>query len=90
MGPGFRRDADLFVNCSGNHLRDDQEQIGVAGLLAGGGQQRVRLAAVMRLMVEEMGDEEPLRRADLALWTEELELVSTLIGGVVAFGPPAA
>ncbi len=28
------------------------------------------------------------RRADLALWTEDLRLVSTLIGGVVAFGPP--
>ena len=27
------------------------------------------------------------RRADLALWTEDLQLVSTLIGGVVAFGP---
>jgi len=29
------------------------------------------------------------RRADLVLWSEELELVSTLIGGVIAFGPPS-
>ena len=27
------------------------------------------------------------RRADLALWTEELQLVSTMIGGALAFGP---
>src|SRR5580704_14426070 len=38
---------------SGDHRRDDQEQIGAAGLLAGGGQQRVRLAAVVCLVVEE-------------------------------------
>ena len=29
------------------------------------------------------------RRADLALWTEELQLVSTMIGGVVGFGQSA-
>jgi hypothetical protein len=29
--------------------RHDQEQVGVAGLLAGGGQQRMRLAAVVGL-----------------------------------------
>ncbi len=26
-------------------------------------------------------------RADLALWSEDLGIVSTLVGGVVAFGP---
>src|SRR5665213_1317875 len=52
---------------SGDHLRYHQEQIGIVGLFAGGGDQRVCLAAVVRLMVEEMGDEQPLRRADLAL-----------------------
>src|SRR4051794_11749048 len=36
-----------------DHLRHDEEQIGVLGLFAGGGDQRMRLAAVMRLMIEE-------------------------------------
>ena len=47
--------------------RHDQEQVGVVDLLAGGGQQRVRLAAVVGLVVEEMGDEQPLRRRHLAV-----------------------
>src|SRR4051794_12004035 len=46
---------------------DQQEQIGVAGLLPGGGDQRMRLSAMMRLMVEEMRDEQPFRRADFTL-----------------------
>jgi N-acetylglucosamine-6-phosphate deacetylase len=29
------------------------------------------------------------RRADLALWSEDLKIASTLIGGVAAFGPSA-
>jgi hypothetical protein len=55
------------VKRSRKHLRDNQKQIGVAGLLSGRGQQGVRLAAVMGLMVEKMGDEEPLRGTNLAL-----------------------
>src|SRR5262245_18286868 len=49
-----------------DHLRHDEEQVGVAGRLTGGGDQSVRLAAVMRLVIEEMRDEETLRRGDLA------------------------
>src|SRR5882762_9641172 len=71
----FARSADEGViarpgklgNRSRKHLRDDQEQIGVAGLLPGGGQQGMRLATMMGLVIEEMGDEEPLRSGDLAL-----------------------
>ena len=40
-----------------DHLGNDEEQVGVAGRLSGGGDQRVRLAAVMRLVVEEMRDQ---------------------------------
>src|SRR5579864_4674964 len=64
-----RRDgypAPLETGASRDHPRKYQEQIGVAGLLPGSGDEGVRLAAVMRLVVEEMGDEEPLRRADFA------------------------
>jgi len=38
-----------------NDLRDEQEQIGVARLLARGGQHRMRLPAMMGLVIEEMG-----------------------------------
>src|SRR6185312_4556750 len=46
---------------------DDQHQVGVAGLQAVRGQQCVRLAAVMGLMIEEMRDQEPERPTHLAL-----------------------
>jgi len=36
------------------------------GLLAGRGDHRVRLAAMMRLMIEKMGDQDAARRAHLA------------------------
>jgi len=51
----------------GNHLRQDEKQIGVAGLLSGSSQQRVRLAAVMCLVIEEMCDQEALRRGDFTV-----------------------
>ena len=44
-----------------------REQIGVAGLLAAGGDQRVRLAAVMGLVIEEMRHQEAPRLAQLLL-----------------------
>src|SRR5262252_8670043 len=44
-----------------------QKQIGVAGLLAGGGDHRVRLAAMMRLVIEEMRDQEAARQAQVLL-----------------------
>jgi hypothetical protein len=40
------------------HLRDHEKQIGVIGLLTGSSDQRMRLTAVMRLMIEEMRDEQ--------------------------------
>src|SRR5579862_3667525 len=49
-----------------DRLRHDQEQVGVVGLFAGSGDQRMRLAAVVRLVVEEVGHQEALRSADLA------------------------
>src|SRR5579871_3689549 len=45
----------------------DDEQVGVAGRLARGGDQRVRLAAVVSLVVEEVRDQEAARLADLLL-----------------------
>src|SRR6516165_7842426 len=38
---------------------DQQEQVGVVGLLAGGGQHRMDLSTMMGLMVEEVGHQEP-------------------------------
>lgn len=45
---------------SADDFGDQQEQIGVASLLPGGGQHRVGLAAMMGLVVEEMGDQQTL------------------------------
>src|SRR5258705_7792945 len=45
---------------------NDQRQVGVAGLLAGGGDHRVRLAAMMRLVIEKMGNQNAARCAHLA------------------------
>ena len=61
--PESGRDARVQLS---DHLWLNQEQIGVLGLFAGGGDQRMRLAAVMRLVIEEMRDEQPVRRAHLA------------------------
>jgi hypothetical protein len=49
-----------------NDVRHDQKKVGVAGFLCGCGQQSMRLAPVVCLVVEEMGDEKPLRSTDLA------------------------
>src|SRR6516162_3240003 len=57
--------AELF--CLIYDLRDQQEQIGVTGLLAGGGQHRVHLPAVMGLVIKEMGYQQPMRGVDLAV-----------------------
>src|SRR6516164_4293646 len=46
---------------------DQREQVGVVGLLAGGGQHRMDLPAVMGLVVEEMGDQKPQRSTHLAI-----------------------
>src|SRR5947208_9089743 len=59
--------AGASANRLGEHLPDDEKQIGVAGLLPGGGQERVCLAAVMRLVIEKMRDEEALWRRDFAV-----------------------
>jgi hypothetical protein len=48
-------------------VRHHQKQVGVAGLLTGRGQQGVRLATVVGLVVEEMGDEQALRPLQLAV-----------------------
>jgi len=51
----------------GHDLRNQQEQVGIAGLLASGRQHSVHLPAVMRLMIEEMRHQEAQRRANFAI-----------------------
>ena len=79
MSARERRDACVQLS---DHLWLNQEQIGVLGLFAGGGDQRMRLAAVMRLVIEEMRDEQPVRRAltPIRAATSALEAVRRLLG----------
>src|SRR6516165_5191353 len=51
----------------GRRSGDHQEQVGVAGLLAGCGQHSVDLPTMMCLVVEEVGHQQPQRCADLAI-----------------------
>jgi hypothetical protein len=64
--PELRRIIRESLALDGN-CRDDEEQVGVVGLFAGGGDRRVRLAAVV---VEKMGHEQPLRRRNLVVGGE--------------------
>ena len=56
-----------YTRSLANDLRDEQEQVGIAGLLAGGGQHRMRLSAVMGLVIEEMRHQQPLLGGYLAI-----------------------
>src|ERR1700746_2451185 len=57
--------AELF--CLIYNLRDQQEQIGIAGFLAAGGQHRVYLATMMGLVIEEMRHQQTERRMHLTI-----------------------
>jgi len=67
----------------------------VRGMVALGGarpEQALAMATTVPAAILGFADRGRLavgRRADLARWTEDLQLVSTLIGGAVAFGAPA-
>ncbi|MNC86215.1 hypothetical protein D3C83_18550 [compost metagenome] len=56
--------------------------------MSGGGDERVRLAAVVRLMVEEVRDEQPFGRADLATGGAAEPLQIGIEPGVVDLGGP--
>src|SRR5260370_19929532 len=60
-------DSDLHVLLLIHDLRDQQEEVGVAGFLAGGGQHRMHLSAMMRLGIEEMSHQQLMWGADLAV-----------------------
>src|SRR6516164_1093666 len=57
----------LLGRARADDIGDHQEQVGVAGLLAGCGQHSVDLPTVMCLVVEEVGHQQPQRCADLAV-----------------------
>jgi N-acetylglucosamine-6-phosphate deacetylase len=75
---------------AGSTLTMDRAVRGMVGLGGARAEEALTMATSVpaaRLGLADRGRLAVGRRADLALWTDELQLVSTMIGGALAFGP---